>query len=41
MAPPTNREEILARLRAHIKDKKPIVGAGAGESSIKIQISIH
>ncbi|CAH0032810.1 unnamed protein product [Clonostachys rhizophaga] len=30
MAPPTNRQEILKRLRAQIADGKPIVGAGAG-----------
>lgn len=30
MAPPTNRDEILARLRRQISDGKPIVGAGAG-----------
>ncbi|RDW64376.1 TIM-barrel enzyme family protein [Aspergillus mulundensis] len=30
MSPPTSRPEILARLRAQIKDGKPIVGAGAG-----------
>ncbi|TQV97586.1 hypothetical protein V2A60_006667 [Cordyceps javanica] len=30
MAPPTNREEILANLRAQIAEGKPIVGAGAG-----------
>ncbi|GAM82224.1 hypothetical protein ANO11243_002030 [Dothideomycetidae sp. 11243] len=30
MAPPTDREEILARFHAQIKAGKPIVGAGAG-----------
>ncbi|KAM0669109.1 hypothetical protein ACQRIT_004074 [Beauveria bassiana] len=30
MAPPTDRQEILANLRAQIADGKPIVGAGAG-----------
>ncbi|KAL4899117.1 hypothetical protein BDW74DRAFT_164106 [Aspergillus multicolor] len=30
MSPPTSRSEILSRLRAQIKDGKPIVGAGAG-----------
>ncbi|KAJ4158508.1 uncharacterized protein LMH87_009031 [Akanthomyces muscarius] len=30
MAPPTNRQEILANLRGQIADGKPIVGAGAG-----------
>ncbi|CAG7999284.1 unnamed protein product [Penicillium salamii] len=30
MAPPTDRKEILARPRGHVKDKKQIVGAGAG-----------
>jgi len=30
MAPPTSRDEILARLRAQIAQGKPIVGAGAG-----------
>ncbi|KAM3504530.1 hypothetical protein MY10362_003492 [Beauveria mimosiformis] len=30
MAPPTDRRDILANLRAQIADGKPIVGAGAG-----------
>jgi predicted TIM-barrel enzyme len=30
MAPPTNRDEILANLRRQISSGKPIVGAGAG-----------
>ncbi|KAM3501524.1 hypothetical protein MY11210_009350 [Beauveria gryllotalpidicola] len=30
MAPPTNRQEILANLRAQIANGKPIIGAGAG-----------
>ncbi|KAK5994358.1 ToMV susceptible protein tm-1(GCR26) [Cladobotryum mycophilum] len=30
MAPPTDRDQILAGLRAQIADGKPIVGAGAG-----------
>ncbi|EKG17264.1 Putative TIM-barrel signal transduction protein [Macrophomina phaseolina MS6] len=30
MAPPTNRAEILARLRSHAANGKSIVGAGAG-----------
>ncbi|KAJ6784759.1 hypothetical protein PWT90_04669 [Aphanocladium album] len=30
MAPPTNRQEILANLRGQIDEGKPIVGAGAG-----------
>jgi predicted TIM-barrel enzyme len=30
MAPPTNRDEILAGLRRQIASGKPIVGAGAG-----------
>ncbi|EJP65581.1 hypothetical protein MY5147_000340 [Beauveria neobassiana] len=30
MAPPTDRQEILANLRAQIAEGKPIVGAGAG-----------
>lgn len=30
MAPPTNREDILGRLRSQIQQGKPIVGAGAG-----------
>ncbi|OAA52376.1 hypothetical protein BBO_00217 [Beauveria brongniartii RCEF 3172] len=30
MAPPTDRQEILANLRAQIADGKPIIGAGAG-----------
>jgi predicted TIM-barrel enzyme len=30
MAPPTNRDEILANLRRQISEGKPIVGAGAG-----------
>jgi len=30
MAPPTNRDEILANLRRQISAGKPIVGAGAG-----------
>lgn len=30
MAPPTDRDQILANLRARIADGKAIVGAGAG-----------
>lgn len=30
MAPPTDRKQILANLRAQVSMKKPIVGAGAG-----------
>lgn len=30
MPPPTNRREILGRLRSQIDQGKPIVGAGAG-----------
>jgi predicted TIM-barrel enzyme len=30
MAPPTDRDQILANLRARIADGKSIVGAGAG-----------
>ncbi|CAG7917755.1 unnamed protein product [Penicillium olsonii] len=30
MAPPTDRNEIIARLRSQIQERKPIVGAGAG-----------
>jgi hypothetical protein len=30
MAPPTKREEILARFWDQVKQGKPIVGAGAG-----------
>ncbi|KAJ5793542.1 hypothetical protein N7457_000141 [Penicillium paradoxum] len=30
MAPPTDRKEILSRLRSNIKAGKPIIGAGAG-----------
>jgi hypothetical protein len=32
MPPPTDREEILARLRKSVADGKAIVGAGAGRS---------
>jgi hypothetical protein len=34
MAPPTDRKEILERFRKQIKDGKPLVGAGAGMSTI-------
>lgn len=30
MAPPTNRREILGKLRSQIQQGKPVVGAGAG-----------
>lgn len=31
MAPPTDRQEILARLKQKVADGRPIIGGGAGK----------
>ena len=40
MPPPTDRREILAKLRAQVDEGRPIVGAGAGTLDFFLQFQI-